>query len=57
MAKAFATYGFDLKDPNTDVMLNIPASFKATYNYKLNSSVYQGVFNLEEATDSLLRQS
>jgi hypothetical protein len=52
MSKAFATYGFELTDPETDVKLNIPHSFKATFNYKLPATVVNS--NLENATEELL---
>jgi len=55
MAKAFGKYGFELTDPETHVKLNIPKSFKATYNYKLPTSMFEQ--NLEEITDKVLRQT
>lgn len=36
MRKAFKRYGLDLKDPETDIKLQAPDTFKATYDYKLN---------------------
>jgi len=35
MKKRFAKFGFELMDPETDVRLKIPKSFKATFDYKL----------------------
>lgn len=57
MKRAFDTFGYDLKDPHTDVKLNIPKSFKATYNYKLNQYMFEGHKNLDETTDSILNTS
>jgi hypothetical protein len=53
MKKVFAKFGFELKDPITGVQLNIPNSFKSTYDYKLKSVVG----NLNEIMDETLRRA
>lgn len=57
MKKAFATFGFDLMDPLTDVKLNIPKTFKAQFNYKLNNFNLTQLNDLEDITDKILAQS
>lgn len=55
MSKAFKAYGFDLRDYETDVKLNIPTSFKATYNYHKAKTV-NIESNLENGVDKILGQ-
>ena len=38
MSKAFKAYGFELKDPETQVELETPETYKATFDYQLNDS-------------------
>ena len=52
--KAFGKFSFDLTDPDTGVKLNIPESFKANYDYKLNPALFGR--NLEETADKILSQ-
>lgn len=54
MKKAFGQFGFDLTDPETEVKLNIPKSFKVTHKYKLLKNVFTE--NLEGITDKILSQ-
>lgn len=56
MAKTFQKFGFDLKDSQTDAKLNIPESFKATYDYGVKSYNDTGN-NLEEIADKILGRS
>jgi len=55
MKRAFTTFGFDLMDPDTGVKLNIPETFKATYNYE--TSGHEVVGNLTEAADQKLTKN
>jgi len=58
MSKAFGAYGFDLKDPDTDVKLNIPTSFKAKYDYKLAHRIMdQEDVSLEDVADKILSKA
>jgi len=53
MKKAFATFGFDLQDPQTNVKLEIPKSFKSTFSYKLGPNMN----NLIDHADQTLYQT
>jgi hypothetical protein len=55
MKKTFNKFGYDLEDPSTSLKLNIPKSFKATYDYETGE---HPIFdNLEKVTDEVLRKS
>jgi len=55
MRKTFNKFGFALADPETGVLLNIPYTFAATYDYK---SKPHAIFdNPEEITDNILKTS
>jgi len=55
MKKTFEKFGFTLADPETGVMLNIPPTFAATYDYK---SKPHAIFNNpEEIVNNILKTS
>jgi group II intron reverse transcriptase/maturase len=55
MKKTFKKFGFDLTDPETGVLLNIPDTFAATYDYKSKPHAIFG--NPEEIVDNILKTS
>jgi Type II intron maturase len=55
MKKTFEKFGFDLADPETGVLLNIPDTFAATYDYKSKAHAIFG--NPEEIVDNILKTS
>jgi group II intron reverse transcriptase/maturase len=55
MKKTFEKFGFDLADPQTGVLLNIPDTFAATYDYKSKPHAIFG--NPEEIVDNILKTS
>lgn len=55
MKKVFTKFGLDLQDPLTKVILNIPKSFSATFDYR--SVKHEAFGNLEDIVDKILRIS
>ncbi len=48
MKKVFNKYGFDIRDPETEIQLNIPKELKVTHNYKTSHfSDWKSVLDME----------